>query len=354
MIPFVEGDQEGEVTEGVLLNRASGRAYPVANGVPVMLPNAFTEGFLRRHADAIDANPALSGLGLRPSGQAEWAFDPQWEIHLEADADRTWGHTVPERIEQFFMETQSERGSLDGKLVMDAGCGNGLLTEAIADLGPSVVGFDHSSSVVGAEQRRRSDRVHYIQGDLQKPAFDEGTFDLIICIGVLMCTPDTLESFRSVARLVKPGGRFYAWVYRRPERFLGRHVKVPIYDFMRFVICRLPPKTQAWVVKNYARLVKATHDMRKPDNPIPLHEYVVSAYDDMTPMWRRYHTPLEMCRWFHECGFSSQTLTHWDNPYGFGMLGTKDPLDATPGIHYGDGVKLWDNDMSLLGRVHQD
>ena len=98
----------------------------------------------------------------------------------------------------------------------------------------------------------------------------------------------------------------------------------------------------------YARLVYSLHRLRGSTD-IPLAEYLVSAYDDLTPMWRYYHTPIEVGGWFHEAGFTAPLLSHWDNPYGFGVVATRAQQDATPGIHYGDGVKLWDENRTLIG-----
>ncbi len=129
---------------------------------------------------------------------------------------------------------------------------------------------------------------------------------------------------------------------------------MPIYDLTRAIVSRLGPKLQNKIVYAYACAVRATHNLRNGENPIELREYVVAAYDDLTPKWRRYHTPIEVSRWFHECGFSAPTLSHWDNPYGFGLVATKEPQELTPGIHYGDGAKLWENEKTLLGRLHRD
>ncbi len=349
-----EQNGSAKVVEGILFDPASREAYPICDGVPIMLENVFTQAFLDRHRAAIADDTALSGFKPRAGPPQDWSFTRQWDEFFETDSHRTWGYNVKERVEQFLMETKTDRAWLNGKKILDAGCGNGILTEEIGNLGASVVGLDYSSCVVDAEHRRQSDNVNFIQGDLQAPPLADGRFDVVFSIGVLMCTPDTLRSFRGIARLVRPGGKLYVWVYRRPERFLGRYIKVPVYDLLRLFISRLPKIPQELSVKAYARMVRLSHNLRDPNNTIPLREYVVSAYDDMTPKWRRYHTPIEVSRWFHECGFSAPTLSHWDNPYGFGLVATKEPQEVTPGIHYGDGAKLWENEKTLLGRLHRD
>ena len=58
--------------------------------------------------------------------------------------------------------------------------------------------------------------------------------------------------------------------------------------------------------------------------------------------------------WFHDAGYSAPVLTHWDNPYGFGLVATKERQAVTPGINYGAGEKLWDQKRTLLGRLHAE
>ena len=53
-----------------------------------------------------------------------------------------------------------------------------------------------------------------------------------------------------------------------------------------------------------------------------------------------------------EIWFGTPTLTHWDTPYGFGVIAIKEEQEATLGINYGEGVKLWDKGRSLLGKLH--
>jgi hypothetical protein len=120
------------------------------------------------------------------------------------------------------------------------------------------------------------------------------------------------------------------------------------------VVSRLPRALQTRAVGTYARLVRAFHQLRDPAHSIPLDDYLVSAYDDLTPRWRHYHTPIEASRWFYESGFAPAVLTHWDNPYGFGLVAVKTRPEATPGIHYGRSPKLWDNSTTVLGRLHRD
>jgi SAM-dependent methyltransferase len=240
----------------------------------------------------------------------------------------TWGWTVDERVQQFLLETDIEPNMCNGKLILDAGSGNGQLSEALTRLGATVVALDYSTSVFGAERRRKAPNVHFIRGDLHAPPFDPNTFDIIISNGVIHHTPNTYKTFIQVAQLAKPGGRFYLWLYPKPERFLKRYLLLPVGELLRTIATRLPRGPQ--MLKGYVFALMSLHKILGRHKDYPWPERVVGAYDSLTPRWRHYHTPFDVSGWFFKNGFSSPTLTHWDTPYGFGVVATKKAHGDTP------------------------
>jgi SAM-dependent methyltransferase/uncharacterized protein YbaR (Trm112 family) len=348
---FKEGvDTLGErsILEGLLYS-ANGHAFPIVEGVPVMIPDAFTQAFLDAHRAKIDGIRSRVPLSLGTSAGGTFSFSNQWDYYFRQKVGRTWGWTIPERVEQLLMEMDVDREWFRGKAVLDAGCGVADLSEGIAALGANVLGIDYSTAVFEAERRRRSPTLQLARADLGAAGLASGTFDAAFSIGVVMCTPNTFRSFSEVCRLVKPGGRCYIWVYRRPETFWRRYLKYPAFDAARLVVSRLPAGPQRVAVKAWASLVRGVHRIARRDLKVPFEEYVVSAYDDMTPRWRRYHTAYEMAGWFHANGFAAPALSHWDNPYGFGMVAVKTPRAVTPGIHFGDAPRLSDDRHTVIG-----
>jgi 2-polyprenyl-3-methyl-5-hydroxy-6-metoxy-1,4-benzoquinol methylase/uncharacterized protein YbaR (Trm112 family) len=335
-------DEEENISEGILLS--STRAYPVIDGVPVMLDSAFTEEFLNRHATRISQVDTLSKLHLRAERNSHWSFSSEWEEHFNYQLDRTWGWSVDERIRQFLLEADVDRNWCEGKLILDAGCGNGQLSEGLTALGATVVALDYSVSVFRAEKYRKSYRLHFVQGDLQNPPFDTATFDVIISNGVLHHTPNTYKTFIQVSKLVKPGGRFYLWLYRKSEKFFRRYFFYPPFELTRTIVSRMPKNVQKPTIKVYALALLLLHRVLRKHKDLLWPERVVAAYDNLTPLWRHYHTPLEVSCWFFLNGFSSPSITHWDNPYGFGMVAKKKTQDDTPGVNFGKariGKRYW-------------
>ncbi len=243
---------EEDVAEGILLAPKSNRAYPITNGVPVMLDSSFTQEFLHKHADKISQNEILSKLSPCTQEKTVWSFSSEWNYHFDSNLLKTWGWTIDERVQQFLLETHTELDEMNGRLILDAGCGNGQLSEALSKLGATVVAMDYSTSVFAAEKSRRSPNVHFLRGDLQAPPFDVNSFDMIISNGVLHHTPNTYQTFTKVAELVKPGGHFYLWLYRKPEKFVRRYLVYPALELTRTAVSRLPSGPQAIIVKAYA------------------------------------------------------------------------------------------------------
>ena len=125
------------------------------------------------------------------------------------------------RVECFFLDPiRIPRSELKGKLILDAGCGNGSQSVAYTELGCEVVAVDLSSGLERGQKFRRRhknaspDKVHFVQADLRHPPFARSTFDVIHSAGVLHHTPNTRHTFTQLAPLLKPNGTFYVWLYK--------------------------------------------------------------------------------------------------------------------------------------------
>jgi arsenite methyltransferase len=105
-------------------------------------------------------------------------------------------------------------------LLIDAGCGAGM--SALELLGPVLsqvryLGVDVSTAVDVARQRfeERGLPGGFLQADISNLPFPDASAELIFSEGVLHHTNSTEGSLKSLARLLKPGGRFLFYVYRR-------------------------------------------------------------------------------------------------------------------------------------------
>jgi trans-aconitate methyltransferase len=90
--------------------------------------------------------------------------------------------------------------------VLDLGCGTGHLTAKIADLGADVVGLDSSPSMI-AQARQNYPKLKFVLGDARDFSF-ESPFDAVFSNAALHWIPEADRVIASVARSLKPGGRF--------------------------------------------------------------------------------------------------------------------------------------------------
>ena len=91
-----------------------------------------------------------------------------------------------------------------GERILDLGCGDGALTEKIAELGCAVVGVDASPEQVDAARGRGLDAR--VADARALPFADE--FDAVFSNAVLHWIRDADAAIAGVHRALKPGGRF--------------------------------------------------------------------------------------------------------------------------------------------------
>ncbi|WP_226013063.1 class I SAM-dependent methyltransferase [Halomicrobium salinisoli] len=97
---------------------------------------------------------------------------------------------------------------VEGKRVLDAGCGSGRYAEWLLDRGADVVGVDASEAMLDHAADRVGDRAELRRADLAEPlgfAADDA-FDGVVSALVLGYVQDWRDPFREFARVVRPGG----------------------------------------------------------------------------------------------------------------------------------------------------
>ncbi len=97
-------------------------------------------------------------------------------------------------------------------LVLDAGCGVGYHTLALARRGYRCVGIDISDTIL--DQARGNvaraglgERVSFQSESLEELSFPDHTFDMVHCRGVLMHIPEWERALAQLCRVLKPSGK---------------------------------------------------------------------------------------------------------------------------------------------------
>ncbi len=93
-----------------------------------------------------------------------------------------------------------------GKRVLDLGCGDGVFTSLMAEVGSHVTGADISSEALARARRREGD-TEYVEVPLGGALpFDDQSFDAVLCSEVCGQVIDTQSFFSEVRRVLRSNG----------------------------------------------------------------------------------------------------------------------------------------------------
>lgn len=93
-------------------------------------------------------------------------------------------------------------------LVLDMGCGTGLLFSHIADKTKLIVGMDISAKLLEQASRRakQSTNITLVQADADHTPFKGKTFHNVFAITLLQNMPNPTSTLREIERIAKPEG----------------------------------------------------------------------------------------------------------------------------------------------------
>lgn len=99
-------------------------------------------------------------------------------------------------------------GEVNGRRVLDAGCGAGQLSGALTERGAQVTGFDASPAMVALAEQRLGKGARLLVADLAQPLpFETGGFDDVVASLVLHYLEDWSAPLAELRRVLRPGGR---------------------------------------------------------------------------------------------------------------------------------------------------
>ncbi|ABM33838.1 bifunctional 3-demethylubiquinone 3-O-methyltransferase/2-octaprenyl-6-hydroxy phenol methylase [Paracidovorax citrulli] len=140
---------------------------------------------------------------------------------------------------------------LQGRRVLDVGCGGGILADAMARKGATVTGIDLATKSLKVAQLHALEAgtpdIQYREVSVEALAEESpASFDTVTCMEMLEHVPDPASVVQACARLVKPGGWvFFSTINRNAKAFLLAIVGA------EYVLGMLPRGTH-----EYAKLIK--------------------------------------------------------------------------------------------------
>ncbi len=151
--------------------------------------------------------------------------------------------------------------SLQGKKVLDVGCGGGILTDSMARLGADVLGIDLSTKALRVAQLHALEAgtpcIEYREVSAETLALQQpASFDVVTCMEMLEHVPDPGSIVRACATLAKPDGWvFFSTLNRSAKSFLFAIVGA------EYILNLLPKGTHA-----YAKMLKPSELARSCRN----------------------------------------------------------------------------------------
>jgi SAM-dependent methyltransferase len=275
---------KGHLTQGgqTLTCPSCRTSYPIVDGIPRFVPEQDYVG----------------------------TFGFQWTKHALTQLDRNGANYSEKNFREIL---GIEPVKVNGKLVLDAGCGMGRYAELASRYGGRVIGIDLSRAVESARANLRDrSNVQIIQGDLMNLPFGAETFDFIYSIGVLHHTPNCELAFRKLTRTLKPGGRIVVWLYSGYSP-LGYRMS----NIYRIVTTKLPNRALyalcyiavplGWLDQFLRKLhLSLLARMIRVLIPFSPHENwrwrLLDTFDWYSPRYQSKHTYEEVFQWFESEG----------------------------------------------------
>jgi SAM-dependent methyltransferase len=203
---------------GNMLVSDSGERYAIVRGIPRFVP---------------EVNYAAD-------------FGDQWNRFPKSQLDSHTGLSITEdRLERCFAGKLLE---IQGRRVLEAGSGAGRFTEILLKHGPALDSFDLSSAVEANAKNNEAKQFTLVQADISLMPFEPGSYDYVVCLGVIQHTPDSEQTIAMLWEMVRPGGRLvidhYRWDRSRLPPPLGEAI-----GLYRSVVLRLPQEKRWPAVK---------------------------------------------------------------------------------------------------------
>ncbi len=162
-------------------------------------------------------------------------------IALEAyqDLAERYSQMAEAKAENGFIEHPAIRrqlGNINGKVILDAGCGPGILATYMLNQGAEVMAFDISPKMIELARQRSAGRAKLFVADMAKPlSFVESSkFDIVASSLAIDYVHDWSVPLQEFWRALKPGGRLvftiqhplgaYLW-YNPPTAFGVQYVE---------------------------------------------------------------------------------------------------------------------------------
>lgn len=169
-------------------------------------------------------------IALRGRAMSDYSAFKELEIRGWSDAKRAQGYVrlFATASDQAIGPLLDAAGARTGLRALDLCCGQGNVSQALAERGCEVTGADFSPAMLGMARRRVPNAI-FIEADAQNLPFGDAEFDLVVSNLGICHVPDQPRALRETRRVLRKGGRFAMTVWCGPPLGAG-------YDLLYRVI----------------------------------------------------------------------------------------------------------------------
>ena len=205
----------------------------------------------------------------------------QQEVQKFADLAEKWWDTSGDFkplhvINPLRAEYISSKVELEGKTLLDVGCGGGILAEALHDKGAIVTGIDAAGP--GIEIAKHHAKKHNKSIDYQESTAEDliqkstEKYDVVTCLEVLEHVPDPKLLVKTCINLLKPNGDlFLSTINKNPRSWITAIVGA------EYIFNILP---------------KGTHEFDKFIKPSSLGSYIRESSAELVETKGMFYNPI--------------------------------------------------------------
>lgn len=244
-------------------------------------------------------------------------FGAQWNRYRTTQLDSYSGVPISLKRARRCIGEELWTG-LEGKHVLEVGCGAGRFSEVLLAQGARLTSVDLSLAIEANRDNFPNHPRHRLaQANATKLPFALQSFDVVFCLGVVQHTPIPEDTIASLFGQVKPGGHV---VFDHYTQNLSASTKVT-EPIVRSILRRLSPEAG---LKATEALVSVFLPAHRQASKIPLGQQVLSrfspirtyyhAYPELSPElqreWARVDTHDALTTWYRHLRRPSELRSH--------------------------------------------
>ncbi len=221
-----------------------------------------------------------------------------WEAGKLGDPTLVYGNDPKDYFRAFLEHTSLTEEDLASKRILEIGFGHGKLLQQVQRCSPAAYGLDLSRPLASASLRPGS----AIFGNLFNIPFVPRQFNLVICRGVIHCTPDPKKAFDCLADQVADGGMLYLAGLYEPGKgnLMLRSVFPRVWSYPEPVRLGL-----ASLCSVFRAAIECFRKGTMSFSAFKTHykHYKLDMFDVISPRWTSVHEEPEVIAWFKSRGF---------------------------------------------------